>query len=317
MISWLSLEQPPVQICALVFLGNLAYKSEKLRLDLVGNKGAGEYLATVIKTSSNDQVLTSAFDLLQNLAQERGNREALGKASMLEALSRCWSKDKSAPSRQRAFYHTRQLLKGSMANVYRFLVFKPTPQSSHRTLIHSLLCKFKETQDPATRAEAGRTLAEIWRSIHNDPDFQKSLPCAIEQTAKEEYVRGIDKIGLTWAASLRELPLCWHISQAVKEIFSDFPDIANPSLALIESENPSLMTEGWFTMALMAKWKEGAPVVYNTLCAKGTLEMVKSVLQSPKNGSKDYDNALHVVNELRKYLGDDAVCGPVLQSLLP
>lgn len=308
MIEWLPSETPPVQICALVFLGNLAYQSEKLRLKLVSSYGAGEHLAALMRTTSDNQVLTSCFDLLQNLAQEPKNREILGEAFMMEALARHWSKEVSPTLRQRAFYHTRQLLKGSTVNIYRFLTHETNSQHPHQTLVRRLLFNFDETQDPATRAETGRVFAEIWRSIHNDPDLQESLPHATDKTKRNAIAQ---------QASQHETPQSTQMVRAVQQAFSLYPSLAKPSLALIESTNPSLMTEGWFTMALMAQWKEGALVVCNTLCANDTFEMLKKVVRYRESGSKDYDNALHVVNYLCMYLGDDPIHGPVLQSLLP
>ncbi|KAL9102059.1 MAG: hypothetical protein Q9163_002739 [Psora crenata] len=312
MISWTQGPESQIQICANVFIGTLFYSKSEMRREIIEHPELKQNLAHCLGCCQDREVLMSAFDLLNNLASDPENRLSLGKAKMLDALIyRQWQQGIDIPTRQRAFHHIRQLLKDCLPNVYElFKPERPGPENTEagESMLHALILTFNEQGDLAIQVEVGRTIAEACRTIHGNPLSQEI------QSHAQGLVEDLK------AMEIRKETSENHISPslmalAVRESFMRHPQITEPIMALIQSSNLALMTEGWLIMAFMSMWKEGAQAVYNTLCAENTFAMLKTVVQSPDPQSKTTANARYVVTKLRNQLADDPVRLAKLETL--
>lgn len=304
LIEWVSAPFPQIQICALMVLGNLAYTSHSRRVDLIQRSDLPHRLAGAIASTLDDQVLSSAFDVIQNVSTVDSNRKILGKNTVIEALSCCWSEELSVQTRYKAFHHTRQLLRGSLFNVHRFLALPAVISDSHGrvgSLMKRLLWRFETTNDLVTRVEIGRTAAEIWRTIHAHCsqlgiNLNEISPPEITQynqvTTLEETLNSIHRAS-------PEDPTPPMIKESLCLTFEALPNVTKPILTLIKSDNPSLVTEGWFVMSLMSRGREALHAVFRTLCQDNTWQLLTHVLAQP-DGSKDKSNAYVLVDELIK-----------------
>ncbi|KAL9129163.1 MAG: hypothetical protein Q9217_002303 [Psora testacea] len=314
MISWIQGPEPQIRICANLFIGTLLYSQPEMRQDITGHPQLGQNLAQCFYCCRDREVLTSAFDLLNNLGTAPESRLILGKANILHALVCCqWQDNVDILTRQKAFYHVRQLLKGCLPNVYDLLkLTEPLPPNveGEKTLLHALLVVFSETRDLAVKVEIGRSIAEALRTIHGSSsaqDIRAHIQDPIEDLEAAQDPKGL----FEYQVSPRLLAL------AVRQSFMRHPQITEPILVLIESSNAALMTEGWLVMAFMSMWKEGAQAVYETLFADNTCQMLRSVVQSSDPQSKARANARYVVAELRNKLAGDKLRLEKLETLVP
>ena len=313
-IGWMQGPEPQIQICANLFIGNLFYSQPELRRELARHPRLTSHLFQCLYFCRDRETLTSALDLLNNLASDTEGRLSLGKSMILDALFHCQLQDNiDFQIRQKAFYHMRQLLKGCLPNVYRLLRTtgsgRQIKQERESTLT-SLLVLFRKSQELTIKVEIGRTIAEAWRTLHSSslaPEVRAHAKDPIEDLKVEHEAR--QSVEDEISPSL--------IALTVRESFINHPQITEPILVLIQSSNAALMTEGWLVMAFMSMWREGAQAVYDAVSADGTMEIFRTVLQSPDLQSKDKANARYLVAELQNQLVSNASIWPMPSADTP
>ena len=303
LVQWLRALEPQIQICACLFLGNLACNPRRFGKQIVCLPQLGDSLSNCLNTAQRPEILSSAFDLLQNLSVELENREKLGEIGLLQALARCWSpKAADLQSCRRALYHTRQLICGSLPSVYIILRKIDNPEPSWpdaQTLISQLLLVFEQSEDPTSKAEVGRITAEIWRTINRDSHRQTILELSTLPLAQIKAKNVLDDTAIH-----RNLPCL--IAQEILENFQNKAAfrLIEPSLGLIRSDNETLITEGWLTLSLMAMWKGAALIIYEKLCwdMESGLNMLLETQKAQDSRSGAYANARYLIAQLSKQL---------------
>lgn len=230
LIHWLSASRSQFQICSCIMLGNHA-RSDVVCHSMVHDLRIHETLASIVRDSSDIQVLHAALGFLRNLALPLGNKSLLGQAEIIETISRFWSMDFGPQLQYSAVSLIRQLLNSSFVNVQRLLVSlsaDPDSPAHDKTYLSILLSLFEKTDPGPTRVEIARTIAAIWRCVNS------SNP-------------SIDPIIL---------------GDLVHRLHSKHANIARPlAMMVTQSQWPVIRSEGWFALALMARSKEGSAAV--------------------------------------------------------
>lgn len=301
LLGWLSSSRAHFQICSCIMLGNLA-RSDPVCSSMVQDLHLHEILATVLKDSSDLQVLHSVLGFLRNLALPTENKAPMGAAGMIEAISRIWSMEFGAQLQHVAVGLIRQLLNGSMANVQRLLnplSLDPDSPAHEKTYLSLLLSLFEKTDQMPTKLEIARITAAIWRCLNN-----ADQPVGYE-----------------------------NLDFIIHKLFSNHSNVLAP-LAMMVSQSrwPVLRSEGWFALALIARSKEGTAAINSILgrvevfgalveTITGTIMAAEvensTVVSEPDSGSesiepgirsnqkeemriRDRENAMVLVNELLK-----------------
>lgn len=141
-----------------------------------------------------------------------------------------------------------------------------TPLIQNPGYIISLLQVFSDSTNLAVRMEIAKTLVEMWRIAHRIGDSNR----------EDEFACQI--ITRTYGAPCK---------------------IATPLIAMIvESKNPSLVTEGWLGLALMAGTGHGCDAVHNALNTEENTELFDEILSSQDSNGKDRQNAQILANTL-------------------
>ena len=246
LLGWLSSSRPDFQICSCIMLGNLA-RSDSVCSGMVRDFHLHETLATILKESSELQVLHSVLGFLRNLALPMENKALMGAAGVIEAVSRIWSMDFSAPLQYAALGLIRQLLNGSMANVQRLLhplSLDPESPAHEKTYLSLLLSLFEKTDQMPTKLEIARITAAIWRCLNS-----------ADRPLESEDLRSM-----------------------IRTLFMNHPNILAPlALMVCQSQWPILRSEGWFALALIARTKEGTVAINSIL---GRVELFGALVQT-------------------------------------
>ena len=234
LLRWLSASRAQFQICSSIMLGNLA-RSDNVCHSMVHELHVHEILAITVRDSSDLHVLHSTIGFLRNLALPMENKDVLGKAQVMNVISRFWSMDSSPQLQYGAVGLTRQLLSGSLPNVQRILTpLSPDPDSPahEKTYLSILLSLFEKTDQVPTKLEIARTIASIWRCL-NTPN------------------RSVDSN---------------FLSDTINRLLSIHKDVGMP-LAMMVSQSrwPVILSEGWFALALMARSQQGSAAVNEIL----------------------------------------------------
>ena len=240
LLGWLSSSGVHFQICSCIMLGNLA-RSDTVCSRMVQDLHLHEILATLLQESSDLQVLHSVLGFLRNLALPTENKDPMGTAGMIEAISRIWSMEFNVQLQYAAVGLTRQLLNGSIANVRRLLnpLSLDSDSPAHeKTYLSLLLSLFEKTDQIPTKLEIARITAAIWRCLNTT-----------DQPVENDDVASI-----------------------IHKLFSKHSNVLAP-LAMMVSQSrwPVLRSEGWFALALIARSKEGTAAINRVL---GRVEFV-------------------------------------------
>lgn len=246
LLGWLSSSGAHFQICSCIMLGNLA-RSDTVCSRMVQELHLHKILATLLQESSDLQVLHSVLGFLRNLALPTENKDPMGAAGMIEAISRIWSMEFNVQLQYAAVGLTRQLLNGSIANVRRLLnplSLDPDSPAHEKTYLSLLLSLFEKTDQIPTKLEIARITAAIWRCLNT-----------IDQPAENEDVASI-----------------------IHKLFSKHPNVLAP-LAMMVSQSrwPVLRSEGWFALALVARSKEGTTAINRVL---GRVEFLGALVET-------------------------------------
>lgn len=246
LLGWLSSSRAHFQICSCIMLGNLA-RSDTVCSSMVQDLRLHEILATLLKESSDLQVLHSVLGFLRNLALPTENKAPMGAAGMIEAISRIWTMEFNVQLQYAAVGLIRQLLNGSIANVQRLLnplSLDPDSPAHEKTYLSLLLSLFEKTDQMPTKLEIARITAAIWRCLN----------------ANDQRIGNED------------------LDSIVHKLFSNHSNVLAP-LAMMVSQSrwPVLRSEGWFALALMARSKEGTAAINRVL---GRVEVLGALVET-------------------------------------
>ena len=281
-VSWLQVSEPQRQLCACYVLRNMAISDEASSC-LVQQLHVHKPLIHILKSTTDVPVLGEVLRLLRNLALPTDNKQlicASGQDTM-ESIITFWSQSFLPTLQHAAASLVRVLLKGCIPNIHLFLTghhpsqAPPDASSGH---ISRLISLFQASEDSSTRVEAARILVELWRTAHLQAPWSEAytmIPSLLTQEAQNVYY------------NLAE-PVIWMI---------------------MKSRNPSLVTEGWFGLTLMARSKEAGEAVFEAISKGEALDMLKSTVDDQDSGSRDRDNALILVQKL---LGNNVSFGNLL-----
>ncbi|MCJ1450268.1 hypothetical protein MMC28_000597 [Mycoblastus sanguinarius] len=120
-----------------------------------------------------------------------------------------------------------------------------------------LISLFETTTDLSVKLEIGRTVVEIWRTTHKYAETEGRYP---------------------------DLSV---VKQVVKPVVT----------MITESNNPSLVTEGWFGLNLIAD-VGGYQPVYDAFCEEKAFRAFRAAVHSPDKTSKDWENAQLLAEKL-------------------
>ncbi|KAL1963275.1 hypothetical protein VTN77DRAFT_8498 [Rasamsonia byssochlamydoides] len=274
--AWLENAEDQLQICACVMLGNLARSDEVCKF-MVERLEIHKPLIAMLKTDARGSVFHAALGFLKNLAIAGENRQHLGDAGIIPAVSHLWTFDIVPQVQFSAVSLTRQVITSSFQNVSRLLdslSSDPDSPAHERSYLSLLLSLFGKTDAPPIKTEIGRSIASICRTVTS--------------RARE---------GQDDAKALLE------------RLFSLHEGIARPLGAMItQTEWPVVRSEGWFALALMASSPAGSLAVvdclqnmdvYQLLEDSLTAEIPASASEAEKlQKSKDRDNVVILVKEL-------------------
>lgn len=276
--SWLLADEPQMQLCACSILRNVA-SSDQNAMDMVMILKVHWLLRSSLDSSSNLQVLEESIRLMKNLAVPAANKKEI---ENFESITSLWSKFESPTLHYAAANLVRQLLRGCFDNVQSFL--RPNTSAENKSYASRLLHLYDNTQDIAIKTEIARTIVEMWRTANSG-----------------------DSEGLRFRVSL--------VETAVHEVNLRPDEMVKPVLAMIvESENPSLVTEGWFGLVLMAGSEEWVEAIYNALCGDVTKNVFKAAICSQDAHSKNQDNARILADRLLKHIVSIIPCQNQLHS---
>lgn len=263
--SWISASEAERQLCACSVLRNYV-SSDKIATQMVEALDSFRPLTDVLMTGSDLRVVEEALRLLRNLALPFDNRTYLASFALLNRLVALTFQFDSPTLHTAAISLIRQIIKGSPAGVALLLQDDSEAEILPKEPLSGLVEQFKIATDLTVRMEIGRTIVEVWRTSRN------SLPTSVMKVAESVLEKSISRYG---------------------------EDVVRPLLALVtESGNPSLVTEGWFGLILMANSKAGGDTVWNSFRDEGTFAILKSTVMDGRPGSKDQDNARILVNKL-------------------
>ena len=265
LISWLSIKQTQMQVCACSILRNVA-SSDQSAIDLVMVFNIHKLLISYLDDSSNLQVLEESIRLMKNLAVPVANKEELGK---FESITLLWSKFESPTLHYAAASLVRQLLRGFFGNVHQFL--KPSISAKSDSYLARFLRLYSSTNDPAIETEIARTIVDIWRTANSGNS--------------EEVRSRVD-----------------YVEKAVCQLNVRPDEMVKPVVTMIiKSENPSLVTEGWFGLAIMAGSEEWVEAIFNELFQDTIKDAFKAAMSSQDTHSKDRDNSRILTDRLLKH----------------
>ena len=270
MFSWLQTSEPQMQLCACYVFRNLA-SSDKACGMLVHKGKIHIPLINILESSSDLPVLGEALRLLKNLALPTENKPFIGSATVTDSIMRCWSRLSSPTLHQAAVGLFRVLLRGCPSNIVHFLGLHSARDgfaTSTDGSLYRLWSLYKSSTDLAIKVEVARTVVEIWRTAHKEaPESVSSITEGTIERARRMNA-----------------------------------NIAEPVVMMIvESNNASLVTEGWFGLTLIASSKDGSEIVSEALSAQKAWELLVETVMSQKVGPENRANSKLLLDKLRKH----------------
>lgn len=270
MFSWLQKSEPQMQLCACYVFRNLA-SSDKACGMLVQESKIHIPLVNILESSSDLPVLGEALRLLKNLALPTENKSLIGSGTATDSLTGCWTRLSSPTLHQAAVGLFRILLRGCPSNISHFLGLHSARDgfaTSTDGSLFRLWSLYKSSTDLAIKVEVARTVVEIWRTAH------KEVP---------ESVGSIAEGTIEQARRMQA-------------------NIAEPVVVMIvESNNASLVTEGWFGLTLIASSKDGSEVVSEALNSQKAWDLLVRTVTSQEVGPENRTNSTVLLDKLRKH----------------
>lgn len=270
---WLSGPQTQMQLCACSVFRNLTV-SHGATSDLIRQTNVSDALVDIMRDSSDIQVLEETLRLYRNLAVHLHYRILLAENGAMDAITALWSKYPVQIVQYAAARVIRQLLTGESFNVKKFLALKPKLSEDSRsgnTYVARLMDLYSITDDLGTRMEVGQVVVAMWRVG----------ACREEETAAEPIT----------------------IDDAIHQAEAVGISIAKPVMAMItESGNPSLVTQGWLGLALMAGTEKGSVAVADILCVADNFKVFRTTLleHGKESSTQDNNNASILLRLLEK-----------------
>ncbi|GFF24317.1 isoform 3 of Rap1 GTPase-GDP dissociation stimulator 1 [Aspergillus udagawae] len=276
--DWLASTEDQLQICSCVMLGNLA-RSDAVCEAMVRKMNIQTMLISILRSDARGAVLHSALGILKNLAIAGNNRQCLGDAGIIPAVSRLWGYETVPQVQFAATSIVRQVIISSIANISRLLELAPTGENSstsRQTYLSSLLSLCEKSDSTPIKTEVGRIVASICRTI---------VPKSREADSEA--------------------------STLLERLFTMHEGVALPVGAMIaQSQWPVVRSEGWFALALMASTKHGTAAVTHCLQKLGLYLLLEETMTTPASDSadeadklksaKDCDNIVVLIQELLK-----------------
>ena len=270
MLSWLQTSEPQMQLCACYVFRNLA-ASDKACGMLVQESKIHIPLIYILESSSDLPVLGEVLRLLKNLALATENKPLIGSGTAIDSVTKCWVRLSSPTLHQAAVGLFRILMRGCTSNIVYFLGLHSARDAFATSTDGSLFrlwSLYKSSTDPAIKVEVARSVVEIWRTAH------KEIP---------ESVSSITDRTLEQALRMHA-------------------NIAEPVVVMIvESNNASLVTEGWFGLTLMASSKDGSGMVSEALSAQNAWDMLVRTVSGQEVGLENRANSRLLLDKLRKH----------------
>lgn len=267
--SWLTANHDQLQICACVMLGNLA-RSDEMCETMVHKLGLHKELISILNSDARGSVLHSALSFLKNLAIAGNNRQSLGEAGLIPAVSRLWEYDSVPQVQFAATSITRQLIRSSLENVSKLLGTLPTDSNS--TYLSQLLALFGKTDSSPIKTEIGRIVASICRTLS---------PMTREQTDSTETATFL-----------------------LERLFTLHDALPGPIAAMItQTQWPVVRSEGWFALTLMATNDDGGAAAVGCLSEADVFPLLEKTFtdntdEDQVKQSKDRDNLIILVQEM-------------------
>jgi hypothetical protein len=162
---WLSSPQLQLQVCACIMLGNLA-RSDASCEEFVHTCQVHKPLITVLNSTNDSQLLHAALGFLKNLALPPKNKDALGETGLMDVLPRLWNLDNLQQIQYSSISLTRQLIIGNWENIRRICVrLSPDPDSpAHMHSNLSILIDiFARVDVEPTKMEIARLITALCR----------------------------------------------------------------------------------------------------------------------------------------------------------
>ncbi|EER44768.1 GTP binding protein [Histoplasma capsulatum H143] len=184
--SWLQKPEDQLQICACVMLGNLA-REDKICVSMVKDFQVHVPLISILNGDAKAAVLHAVLGFLKNLAIATDNKEPLGSAGIITAISRLWAFNTLPQVQFSAASLTRQVIVSSFNNISRLLEplsSDPDSPANSRTYLSLLLSLFGKSDATPIKIEIGRTICAICRSINQRQ--QEGTEAAIEASNLSE-----------------------------------------------------------------------------------------------------------------------------------
>ncbi|CCU74436.1 GTP binding protein [Blumeria hordei DH14] len=248
--SWLlpSTKQVHLKVCACIMLGNLA-RLDATCIECVQAIQIHKPLIDIVFHANSTQLLHAALGFLKNLAIPIQNKNTLGEAGLLEALSRIWSMD-TIPQVQ--FVSTslgRLLTVGSLENVRR--ITQDCSNTESGILVSPLVKLFENTEDEPIKMEIARLSTSICRVLY----FNSTQSRGQIEPIRIKFLQKNPNIGLQ---------LGFVVSQ---------------------TKWPAVRSEGWFVFALMARSPEGAEIVSQVVSDPSVFQpLVELLTGDPSSG---------------------------------
>ncbi|KAI9746721.1 MAG: hypothetical protein M1818_000436 [Claussenomyces sp. TS43310] len=225
---WLSSPQLQLQVCACIMLGNIA-RSDSACEAFVHTSQVHKVLITILKGTNDPQLLHATLGFLKNLALPAKNKAELGNAGLLQVLERLWTLDSQPQIQYSSISLVRQLLIGTFENVLRICVHlssDPDSPAYFKDQLSIILDVFNKTDLEPTKMEVARLFTAIVR-VYTSPNA--NIPNA--EGKRQRF-------------------------------FERHPDIGRPIAFMVTQKKwPVVRSEGWFVMALMCRFPEGAHCV--------------------------------------------------------
>ncbi|EED18349.1 GTP binding protein, putative [Talaromyces stipitatus ATCC 10500] len=277
--SWLTGRGDTLQICACVVLGNVARTDEICQL-MISQLNIHRSLIHILKTNTIGGVLHAALGFLKNLSIAESNREKLGEADIIPAVSKVWTYDTVPQVQLAAVSVTRLVIASNIKNITRLLTSlssDPDSPAHSRTYLSMLLSLCGRTDTAPIKTEIGRIICSLCRTL-----LSRSKASEVDDA---ETARLLDRL------------------------FDLHEDIARPLGAMItQTEWPVVRSEGWFALALMASHDKGCPAVVDCLIDTDIYTQVEKSLDVADDESAatneqlqrrgDRDNLVIMVKEL-------------------
>lgn len=267
--SLLTANLDQLQICACVMLGNLA-RSDEMCESMVHKQGIHKELISILNSDARGSVLHSALSFLKNLAIAGNNRQSLGEAGLVPAISRLWEYDTVPQVQFAATSIARQLIRSSLDNVSKLLDILPADGES--TYLSLLLALFNKTDSAPIQTEIGRIVASICRTLS---------PMTREQTDNTDTATVL-----------------------LDRLFTLHSDLPRPIAAMItQTQWPVVRSEGWFSLTLMATNEKGGAAAVGCLRETDVFPLLEKTFTDDTEAdevkqSKDRDNLIILVQEM-------------------